>query len=159
MQALSTSWFFKCSKALVNTDFFESSPFQKNTDKMFWPQIWPLTEKPQKLNILHISGCGAVGSARRLGRRCRRFESCHSDQKSAENEAFCPTFGWFFAYNRLLSTTSENSPDGRKAACASFTAQAAFFQKAISLTTALQFLGAVKSTIKQAKTKATSVRL
>ena len=26
------------------------------------------------------SGCGAVGSARRLGRRCRRFEPCHSDQ-------------------------------------------------------------------------------
>ena len=28
-------------------------------------------------------GCGAVGSARRLGRRCRRFESCHSDQKGS----------------------------------------------------------------------------
>ena len=31
------------------------------------------------LNILTLSGCGAVGSARRLGRRCRRFEPCHSD--------------------------------------------------------------------------------
>ena len=39
------------------------------------------------------SGCGAAGSARRLGRRCRRFESCHSDEKSAENEVFRPTFG------------------------------------------------------------------
>ena len=78
-----------------------------------------------------------------LGRRCRRFESCHSDQKSAENEAFCPTFGCFFAYNRLLSTTSENSPDSRKAACASFTAQSTlFFRKAFSLTTAPQFLRA-----------------
>ena len=72
---------------------------------------------------------------------------------------FAPLSADFFAYNRLLSTTSANSPDGRNAACAIVTAQAAFFQKAISLTTALQFLGAVKSTIKQAKTKATSVRL
>ena len=39
------------------------------------------------------SGCGAAGSARRLGRRCRRFEPCHSDQKSAEDEVFHPTFG------------------------------------------------------------------
>ena len=30
--------------------------------------------------LFFFSGCGAVGSARRLGRRCRRFESCHSDQ-------------------------------------------------------------------------------
>ena len=29
-----------------------------------------------------IAGCGAVGSARRLGRRCRRFESCHSDHQA-----------------------------------------------------------------------------
>ena len=33
-----------------------------------------------KFNI--FSGCSAVGSARALGARCRRFESCHSDQKS-----------------------------------------------------------------------------
>ena len=25
--------------------------------------------------------CGAAGSARALGARCRRFESCHLDQK------------------------------------------------------------------------------
>ena len=30
----------------------------------------------------NISGCGAVGSARHLGCRCRRFEPCHSDQKT-----------------------------------------------------------------------------
>ena len=30
--------------------------------------------------IKQISGCGAVGSALALGARCRRFESCHSDQ-------------------------------------------------------------------------------
>ena len=28
-----------------------------------------------------MSGCGAVGSASALGAECRRFESCHSDQK------------------------------------------------------------------------------
>ena len=50
------------------------------------------------LCILHfafISGCGAVGSARRLGRRCRRFESCHSDQKSKrEDEPLSCFFDW-----------------------------------------------------------------
>ena len=46
----------------------------------------------------------------------------------------------FFAYNRLLSTTLWKSPDGRNAACAIVTAQAAFFRKAFSLTTATQFL-------------------
>ena len=30
---------------------------------------------------LNISGCSAVGSALALGARCRRFKSCHSDQK------------------------------------------------------------------------------
>ena len=30
---------------------------------------------------LNISGCSAVGSAPALGAGCRRFESCHSDQK------------------------------------------------------------------------------
>ena len=32
-------------------------------------------------NLIKLSGCSAVGSARALGARCRRFESCHSDQK------------------------------------------------------------------------------
>ena len=47
----------------------------------------------RKIEYFHPSGCGAVGSARSLGLRCRRFEPCHSDQKSAENEVFRPTFG------------------------------------------------------------------
>ena len=34
-----------------------------------------------------------------LGRRCRRFESCHSDQKSAETSLFRLVFGWFFIYS------------------------------------------------------------
>ena len=38
---------------------------------------YPLIES----KILIISGCSAVGSARALGARCRRFESCHSDHK------------------------------------------------------------------------------
>ena len=94
----------------------------------------------RKIEYFHQSGCGAAGSARSLGLRCRRFESGHSDQKSAENEVFSPTFGLFFAYNRLLFTASANSPDGRNAACAIVTAQAAFFRKAFSLTTATQIL-------------------
>ena len=34
-----------------------------------------------QLNILFISGCSAAGSAPALGAGCRRFKSCHSDQK------------------------------------------------------------------------------
>ena len=47
----------------------------------------------RKIEYFHPSGCGAAGSARSLGLRCRRFESGHSDQKSVENEVFHPTFG------------------------------------------------------------------
>ena len=36
----------------------------------------------RKIEYFHPSGCGAAGSARSLGLRCRRFESGHSDQKS-----------------------------------------------------------------------------
>lgn len=53
---------------------------------------------------------------------------------------FAPLSADFFACNRLLSTTLGKSPDGRNAACAIVTAQAAFFRKAFSLTTATQFL-------------------
>ena len=81
-----------------------------------------------------------VPSQMRLGCGGREFEPRHSDQRSAEIEVFRPTFGWFFACNRLLSTTLGKSPDGRNAACAIVTAQAAFFRKAFSLTTATQFL-------------------
>ncbi len=31
-------------------------------------------------DIIYVSGCGAVGSARLLGSRGRRFKSCHPDQ-------------------------------------------------------------------------------
>ena len=31
--------------------------------------------------LLTTPGCSAAGSARGLGPRCRRFESCHSDQR------------------------------------------------------------------------------
>ena len=54
---------------------------------------------------------------------------------------FAPLSAVFSAYNRLLSTTSANSPDGRNAACTAFTAQAAFFRKAFSLPTAPQNKG------------------
>ena len=46
------------------------------------------------------------------------------------------TFGWFSAYNLLLSTTSANFHDGRKTACVIVTARAAFlFLEGLSLTT------------------------
>lgn len=33
---------------------------------------------------MHMTRCGAVGSALALGARCRRFESCHLDQIKAQ---------------------------------------------------------------------------
>lgn len=39
----------------------------------------PLAQIYRRAQV-NISGCSAVGSARALGARCRRFESCHSDQ-------------------------------------------------------------------------------
>ena len=36
--------------------------------------------KNELKNLIILTGCGAVGSARALGARCRRFKSCHSDQ-------------------------------------------------------------------------------
>ena len=52
-------------------------------------------EKPlpflTNINLI-ASGCGAVGSARALGARCRRFKSCHSDQK-AELKSSAFSFG------------------------------------------------------------------
>ena len=46
MQAVSCREFSKTLKTLENTHFFGCYPFQKNTDKMIWPQIWPPT-RPQ----------------------------------------------------------------------------------------------------------------
>ena len=49
--------------------------------------------KGLKFQSLFFSGCSAVGSARALGARCRRFESCHSDQKKdAELETILRLF-------------------------------------------------------------------
>ena len=95
----------------------------------------------------------------RLRFRFSFYQFLRCNTKISRKWGFSPHFRLVFAYNRLLSTTSKKSPDGRKTACAIVTAQAAFFRKAFSLTTAAQFLGAGKSTIKRAKTKATSVRL
>ena len=65
----------------------------KNLD--FWKQTWYNTKRqirkaclqPQtggfrQASLVTFSGCSAVGSARGLGPRCRRFESCHSDHSS-----------------------------------------------------------------------------
>ena len=62
----------------------------------------------------NISGCGAVGSARHLGCRCRRFEPCHSDQKSRWNHQISAAFLTiqfidFLTILRLLAILSCNS--------------------------------------------------
>ena len=58
-----------------------------------------LSDRQTETAQTNISGCGAVGSARRLGRRCRRFEPCHSDQKPTENKPFSTYFRFFFIYS------------------------------------------------------------
>ena len=42
--------------------------------------VWEQRSKTTK----YVSGCSAAGSARGLGPRCRRFESCHSDHVGAD---------------------------------------------------------------------------
>ena len=67
------------------------------------PQLRNFCKNPSvKLNK---SGCGAVGSARHLGCRCRRFEPCHSDQILTENRGFTSTFGQFFMLFRFFAAT------------------------------------------------------
>ena len=60
-------------------------------------------QKTPKINIFHTSGCGAVGSARRLGRRCRRFESCHSDQNRGFDRKIKAVRGILAAFFIVLS--------------------------------------------------------
>ena len=43
--------------------------------------IWRGRRKERSEFLLTTTGCSAAGSARGLGPRCRRFESCHSDQR------------------------------------------------------------------------------
>ena len=58
---------------------------EKRSKTMFWERFdYATGPGGQSIHLkqeLNISGCSAVGSARALGARCRRFESCHSDQK------------------------------------------------------------------------------
>ena len=75
-----------------------TAPTQKKKPKNldFWKQTWYNIKRQirkaclllqagsfRQTRLLTFSGCSAVGSARGLGPRCRRFESCHSDQKKA----------------------------------------------------------------------------
>ena len=59
----------------------------------------------KKSNNFTISRCSEGGIAHRSGRWDRRFESCHFDQKTAENKLFWLVFGCFSIYflqNRLF---------------------------------------------------------
>ena len=65
------------------------------------PQILGLTTcltTYKKSNIFTISRCSEGGIAHRSGRWDRRFESCHFDQKTAENKLFWLVFGCFSIY-------------------------------------------------------------
>ena len=60
----------------------------------------------KKSNNFTISRCSEGGIAHRSGRWDRRFESCHFDQKTAENKLFWLVFGCFsicFSQKRLFS--------------------------------------------------------
>lgn len=52
-------------------------------------------KKSVNLHPQNCSGCGAVGSALRSGRRGRRFESCHPD-KNRESACFEQALSVFF---------------------------------------------------------------
>ena len=69
----------KTPKSLVNTDFFGTILSRKILYKNGLTTDLTTYGKTSKIQYFFLSGCGAVGSARRLGRRCRRFEPCHSD--------------------------------------------------------------------------------
>ena len=51
-----------------------------------------------------FSGCSAVGSAPGLGPGCRRFKSCHSDQKNKEEDLPLPCFFIGASENLFLGT-------------------------------------------------------
>ena len=53
------------------------------------------------------SGCSAVGSALRSGRRCRQFESGHPDIKGARKNNISP-YAFSFKYNPTLKAIEED---------------------------------------------------
>ena len=57
--------------------------------------------------IRMFPGCSAVGSARGLGPRCRRFESCHSDQK--KNERSYPLILFLFDVSSQTCFAKQNA--------------------------------------------------
>ena len=61
----------------------------------------------QQLDI--FSGCSAVGSALALGARCRRFESCHSDQKRENDPCGCFLFFAWCVNSKLLCVAQAGS--------------------------------------------------
>ena len=92
----------------------------KNLD--FWKQTWYNTKRkirkaclqPQtggfrQASLVTFSGCSAVGSARGLGPRCRRFESCHSDQNFDRKQSLFSTFGHFLCLFKCFTATFEKS--------------------------------------------------
>ena len=88
-------FFEKSRKPLKTLTFFGSPECRKIIKSSVWPHVWPLTKKS---NIFTTSRCSEGGIAHRSGRWDRRFESCHFDQKTAENKPFWLVFGCFSLY-------------------------------------------------------------
>ena len=60
--------------------------------------------------IVHLhrklsTGCSAVGSALRSGRRGRRFESCHPDKKLQGKQVVLSSCLFIFGYKNVLLTS------------------------------------------------------
>ena len=65
-----------------------------------------------------FSGCSAAGSAPALGAGCRRFESCHSDQKRGVPSGGAPHFS--SKGNREPAASLFKLPPGCAGACAAW---------------------------------------
>ena len=58
-----------------------------------------------KYNSITISGCSAAGSAPALGAGCRRFKSCHSDQKKRRFSTFVGSLLFFILFSVVYSVS------------------------------------------------------
>ena len=86
-----------------------------------WPHLWPSTASDYVETVLTrasesiVFGLKSTKKSTKVvkkrwricsGRRSRKFESCHLDQKTAENKLFLLVFGCFsiyFSQNRMFS--------------------------------------------------------
>ena len=92
--------------------------FLSKTNPLRWASFWLILSARgiMKKPLRAFSGCSAVGSAPALGAGCRRFESCHSDQKRGVPSGGAPHFS--SKGNREPAASLFKLPPGCAGACA-----------------------------------------